>query len=405
MEDPETESLTPHAKDVKHDATQEEDTAGEEGSSCRKFLNKRMAAKVFIGILVSIVVITLLFNEFFIYYLVIGSFCKWPDVPKGGRDCTKSMILSDTHLLGRRRGHPFDKLRREWQMHRSFVTAVQLFDPKLIAILGDILDEGQIATTQEFADYVARFHSLFPFPFDDNHRMIVVVGNHDIGFHDRVIALEPVLRERFEKGFNTSLVKEIKFKGLTFVSINSMAMDFDGCTLCKTAANEIDRLGKRLKMNSIRPVVMTHFPLFRSGDFHCNETDSCKSPSKFREGTDCLNRESTDVIVHILNPSLVLNGHTHSSCITKHRTFTEYTVASFNWRNRKDPSFLLIHLCPSTDGGVAYSVSKCFLPNEWLVIMVYSVVGSICLLILVCFTCQRIRSSCTSCCTKSQKHD
>jgi predicted phosphodiesterase len=361
-----------------------------------------MTTKVFIIILLSVVSITVFFNEFVIYYLVIGSFCKWPDRPVGGINCTKSMILSDTHLLGRKRGHPFDKLRREWQMKRSFATAVQIFHPSLVAILGDILDEGLIADAKEFEDYVCRFQQLFPFPSDDNHRMIIVVGNHDIGFHDRVVAYH-TLRERFDERFNTSLVQEIKFNGLTFVNINSMAMEFDGCTLCRTAANEIDRLGKRLKMHSIRPVVLTHFPLFRSGDFHCNQSDSCESPQKFREGVDCLNRESTDVIVHILNPSLVLNGHTHSSCITKHSFFTEYTVASFNWRNRKDPSFLLMHLCPASDGRVLHSVSKCFLPNEMLVIMIYTVVGLLSFVVLVYFSCQRIRS-CPSC-TKSEKHE
>ena len=45
----------------------------------------------------------------------------------GGRPALRAMFLADTHLLGRRQGHWFDKLRREWQMHRAFQTAMTYF--------------------------------------------------------------------------------------------------------------------------------------------------------------------------------------------------------------------------------------------------------------------------------------
>ena len=46
------------------------------------------------------------------------------------------MLLADTHLLGPYRGHWFDKLRREWQMHRAFQTAITLHKPEVVFILG-----------------------------------------------------------------------------------------------------------------------------------------------------------------------------------------------------------------------------------------------------------------------------
>lgn len=48
----------------------------------------------------------LFFNEYLIYYLVIRR-CDWP---AQGR--TNVMLIADTHLLGIRNGHWFDKLRR-----------------------------------------------------------------------------------------------------------------------------------------------------------------------------------------------------------------------------------------------------------------------------------------------------
>lgn len=46
------------------------------------------------------------------------------------------MLLADVHLLGPYNGHWADKLKREWQMHRAFQTAIQLFHPKVVFILG-----------------------------------------------------------------------------------------------------------------------------------------------------------------------------------------------------------------------------------------------------------------------------
>lgn len=48
----------------------------------------------------------------------------------------KVLIIADTHLLGSRNGHWLDKLRREWQMHRSFQTAMTLHKPELVFVLG-----------------------------------------------------------------------------------------------------------------------------------------------------------------------------------------------------------------------------------------------------------------------------
>ena len=96
--------------------------------------------------------IVLIVCEYLIYNIVIYQ-CSWPilpkDVFKNGKYMDKSediraIILSDPHLLGWQHGHWFDKLRREWQMRRSFQTAVKYFQPDVVFILGDIFDEGMI---------------------------------------------------------------------------------------------------------------------------------------------------------------------------------------------------------------------------------------------------------------------
>ena len=59
---------------------------------------------------------TLFYCEFFVYYLVLWQ-CSYPSSPLSSTSM-RAMVLADTHLLGSRKGHWFDKLRREWQMHR-----------------------------------------------------------------------------------------------------------------------------------------------------------------------------------------------------------------------------------------------------------------------------------------------
>lgn len=92
--------------------------------------------------LLSIFVI-FLFNEYFIYYVVLVK-CKWPIAKTSSNgEFIDMMLIADTHLLGSRKGHWFDKLRREWQQHRAFQTARYLLNPDYIVIMGDLTDEGK----------------------------------------------------------------------------------------------------------------------------------------------------------------------------------------------------------------------------------------------------------------------
>lgn len=95
----------------------------------------------------------------------------------------RAMLIADTHLLGPHRGHWFDKLRREWQMHRSFQTAATIFRPDVAFILGDVFDEGDIVNHKHFREYVIRFQQLFNPP--SGIELYSIIGNHDAGFHYR----------------------------------------------------------------------------------------------------------------------------------------------------------------------------------------------------------------------------
>eukprot|EP00096_Caligus_rogercresseyi_P013497 TRINITY_DN6130_c0_g1_i1.p1 TRINITY_DN6130_c0_g1~~TRINITY_DN6130_c0_g1_i1.p1 ORF type:complete len:344 (-),score=66.63 TRINITY_DN6130_c0_g1_i1:961-1992(-) len=308
----------------------------------------------------------LLTCEFLVYYIVLLGNCGYPGLKGGEKGELKALFLADTHLLGSRNGHWFDKLRREWQMHRSFQTALSLFAPDVVFILGDVFDEGKWCSQAEFVYYRRRFHSLFYVP--EETKMFAVQGNHDIGFH---FATHPVLDERFKNAFEgTQSVRKLTLQGNVFVLVNSMALDrTDACFLCKEGERQLNQVNASLRPEKEpRPILLQHFPLYRSSDAECEEMDAeLEEDAPFREGYDTLSQSSTEYLLDRINPRLVLTGHTHHGCHLQHsESLFEITVPSFSWRNRNTPSFYLANISPQD-----YSLQKCVLPPEDSVMNLY----------------------------------
>jgi metallophosphoesterase superfamily enzyme len=66
-------------------------------------------------------------------------------------------------------------------MFMSFQTAMFLLKPDAVFFLGDLFDEGQWGSEEQFKKYVNRFEELFYVP--KTIKRFTVVGNHDVGFH------------------------------------------------------------------------------------------------------------------------------------------------------------------------------------------------------------------------------
>lgn len=334
----------------------------------------------------------LLYCEFFHYFIVL-LFCKWPilDVDTlqapSKSNPLKVMIIADTHILGWREGHWFDKLRREWQMERSFQTSMTIHRPDVVFILGDLLDEGKWCSKAEFNYHVKRFKQMFATP--PGVETYAVTGNHDVGFHYMMTEQK---HKRFEEAFSAPSVQMVEIQGNIFVLLNSMALEGDGCNLCSEAASKLEKISLQLKCSReqlkkeklspvckkirkitgtyTQPILMQHFPMFRSSDHNCSTPDAAPPQEidiPFRPKFDCLSEEATKQVFKWVNPRLVVSGHTHHGCHRIHDNgVPEWTVASFSWRNKKGPSFLLA-VVSQTD----FSVNQCFLPNENTVFSVY----------------------------------
>lgn len=348
-----------------------------------------MGVKVAYLTLFTLLVLGLMFFcEFLIYYFVLLQ-CWWPNLDPSKADDTinvrqddqpvHALLLADTHLLGSRKGHWFDKLRREWQMYRAFQTAMVVHKPDVVFVLGDLFDEGLWCSEKEFAYYVNRFNDLFRVPAGS--QMFVVVGNHDVGFH---YGISPYLHERFASAFDAQSVRLVSVKGNHFVLVNSMAMEGDGCFLCRPAELQLQKISRRLKCTKgvgrcdrgmdltqfSRPILLQHFPMYRESDAECSGPDQApedEKTQKFRERWECLSKESSEQLMDMLKPRLIVTGHTHHGCHRVHREdIHEWTLPSFSWRNKDNPSFILAVFTPNN-----YAISKCPMPRESTVIFLY----------------------------------
>lgn len=339
---------------------------------------------------VLIIFLVVLYCEFIHYYCVL-LWCQWPllshqraeSAPVEGKPL-RVMILGDTHILGKG-GHWFDKLRREWQMTRSFQASMLIYSPEVVFILGDLTDEGQISSTEEFEYHAARFKRMFRTP--ESTRTEVVVGNHDIGFH---YVMTDKKHDRFVKAFDAPAVKLVQIQNIIFVMINSMALEGDGCHICSEAMEKLRDIKWKLKCakgasdNKLvanvcdtmeaftysKPIILQHFPMYRASDSNCTTPDRAPPDEidiPFREKWDCLSRESTKELFSMLDPRLVISAHTHHGCYRVHENgVPEWTVASYSWRNKPNPTFLLAEIS-SND----FVIRRCYLPNEMTVISIY----------------------------------
>ncbi|XP_041376990.1 metallophosphoesterase 1-like [Gigantopelta aegis] len=356
---------------------------------------------------VLLLVLLLLYCEFLHYFVVLLQ-CSWPQLANSGvsqqlglgkeHKPLKVMVIADLHLLGWREGHWFDKVRREWQMERSFKTSVLLYNPDVVFVLGDLLDEGQWCSDFEFKYHEERFKSMFS--VSSKTDMHVVVGNHDIGFH---YVMNRHKHHRFESAFNSPSVRMLRIRDNIFVLVNSMTLEGDGCSLCSEAVGKLRGISQHLEcienplksqshynkchhyeqFKYTKPILLQHFPMYRPSDADCDTPDAAPPGVKnipFKLKVDCLSKEASRQLLDWISPRFIISAHTHHGCYRVHdNNIPEWTVASYSWRNKNNPTFLLM-----TVGNEDYAVKRCFLPSEFTVIMMY-IIGVFTVLLLLIF--------------------
>lgn len=356
-----------------------------------KTQNKDFTLKKKLMIVIIVTLFNLVWCEYGYYYYKYLVFCGWPVVGNHSHQSpgeeAKIMVLTDVHIMGKRKSIWVDKKIREHQMKQSFSISTRLFEPDIFVFLGDIIDEGSYSKDEDYDQYVDDFKRIFHID-KTKHEAIFVPGNHDIGFHDTMKDFPYLLYryiDRFNSTYSIMLVTSKKKPSVKFIVLNSMSFGNDSCELCTQSLIELNHLSKQLdyvkqKTPALysRPILLTHFPLYRHDDTNCDYPHSLANTVKKinRQAMDVVPKAKTQYILKKLNPQLVLSGHTHMNCRTMHQKedqpivqIPEITVSSYNHKYAENmPYFLLL-----SSRGSQHSINECGHPDERIIYLLYIV--------------------------------
>ncbi|ESO84243.1 hypothetical protein LOTGIDRAFT_229698 [Lottia gigantea] len=148
-------------------------------------------------IIISVISLTILYNEFIVYWIHSSS---WPTFPKVQRDKELVVLLvADPQIQGEDEdiGFPLDTLAR-WDadryLYKTFELAYSYCTPDVVIFLGDLMDGGSQADHDEYERYFQRFHSdLYTgdnviggdiFIIETCRHVFIILGDLDTGEND-----------------------------------------------------------------------------------------------------------------------------------------------------------------------------------------------------------------------------
>ncbi|CAL9114459.1 uncharacterized protein C630.12-like isoform X1 [Musa acuminata AAA Group] len=335
--------------------------------------------------------VTLLYGEMVAYWAAFWT-CSWPQ-PRLSSSFSKTdhyvkvAVLADPQLMDRTsHGLPPKSLLLEaaqfytdLYMRRSFRSSILPFKPDLIVFLGDQFDGGPFLSDEEWQESLNRFKHIFSLNEKGRDLAIPIYylsGNHDIGyagFHSQY----PKVISHYEKEFGARNY-QISVGKINFIVVDAQTLD--GPKQGKETSLSWDFIKHISNDATSNPkVLLTHIPLYRPDDTPCG---SHRSSSVINQrisyaGTDhgisyqnYLSEETSNHLLDLIRPTLVLSGHDHDQCTVVHSTpagtVTEHTVGTVSWQQGNlYPSFMLLSArSNSTNSEDAVSTNLCFLPMQ-----------------------------------------
>jgi len=315
------------------------------------------------------------------------------------------LIISDPHILGPNINF-IDKFWHELNMQISFNAILAALSghwkneyEKII--LGDILDFGLFyRSTDQNNQVFQKDLNIFYKIFKNSH---AVLGNHDVAFP---LMTNPQRINRMNNIFGRKSTSEIiRFPATkaNFVILNSSGFIDQEKTktnynkeIGRISEQNIEEISKVFEQNypeeltiyqkslingtlylrneaksriPDRPIILQHFPLWRLNDELCknNLADSAKYTDRNtinNPDREALSPGISGKIIKKIKPKMIFSGHTHNGCLRKHdNNLLEVSVASFNYRNRDNPVYILLKIFDDK-----IMVSKNFVPRQsWLI--------------------------------------
>lgn len=176
----------------------------------------------------------------------------WWQWPAAGREeaATRLLLVADPQLLGRlhtARG-PLGALER-WDADRfiskTFALANDYLKPHVVIFLGDLFDEGELATDEDFRSYVERFFAIFA---QLNYQQAIFVpGDNDIGGEGHPVGSAEL--RRFSSYFRNDTF--LTYRGIDFIKVSYLRASY-------AYRSYLSKLGSNVR------IVLSHVPLSTS---------------------------------------------------------------------------------------------------------------------------------------------
>lgn len=141
-------------------------------------------------------------------------------------NCTKMLFVADPQILGEQDDQNWYSSFAIWDCDRflrnTFKRAIAHSWPDVVSFMGDLMDEGSIANTDEYERYLERFQNIFILPM--HTKAMYIPGDNDVGGEgeDRVTSKKLI---RFRKAFNEEKTLIVNGRH-RFISCNMITRDF-----------------------------------------------------------------------------------------------------------------------------------------------------------------------------------
>ncbi|PON78262.1 Calcineurin-like phosphoesterase domain, apaH type [Trema orientale] len=368
------------------------------------------------GLLCVIWAASLLYGEMVAYWLPSLWSCSWPHLHRpnstvdGARypgDYVKIAVITDPQLMDKTSLNLAPKslalemaqFYTDLYMRRAFLSSIMPLKPDVILYLGDYFDGGPYLSDEEWQESLNRFKHIFYLETQGKHRDIKVYflpGNHDIGYESVHIHNTRVVN-RYEHEFGKRNYRFTAGK-VEFIAVDAQTLDAHHQENQASSSLEFVK-NVSMDVQSYPRVLLTHIPLYRRDWTYCGPNrNSPVINQRILRTTDgeiryqnYVSEESSDFLLELLKPVLILSGHDHDQCTLTHKSTSgpvmEHTVGTISWQQGNlYPSFMLLsasNIVLSNTSSAAVSTQLCYLPMQTFIYIWYLVLFIFTLLALL----------------------
>ncbi|CAH1644652.1 unnamed protein product [Spodoptera littoralis] len=164
-----------------------------------------------------------IYCEWFVYIIQQQ---YWTELECNDHDatCKKILFIADPQIQGDEAVPPPLSYLFNWDSDRylrsTFKVVVEYLKPDILVYLGDLMDEGSIATMPQFHGYVKRLASIFE--WDYPAVQVWIPGDNDIGGENEPIRYDKI--EEFEKVFKQPSI--VVYSNISFYKVNAITYTF-----------------------------------------------------------------------------------------------------------------------------------------------------------------------------------